>query len=67
MVPRPFDVVAMNSEFTVQTANPTEVPETATMAGELLAEIRAAIGTQAFHFDLAEITDRLADFLGSQK
>lgn len=37
------------------------------MVGELLTEIMEAIGEQAFHFDLAETTSRLRDFLEREK
>lgn len=37
------------------------------MVGKLLAEIIAAIGTQAFDFELTETTARLADFLSREK
>ena len=37
------------------------------MVGELLAEIMAAIGIQAFNFDLSETTKKLKDFLNREK
>ena len=37
------------------------------MVGDLLGQIMSAIGAQAFNFDLAETTSRLADFLDREK
>lgn len=37
------------------------------MVGELLSEIMASTGIQAFNFDLAATTERLADFISREK
>lgn len=37
------------------------------MVGELLSEIMATIGIQAFNFDLTETTERLTDFINREK
>jgi GNAT superfamily N-acetyltransferase len=57
----------MPSIFTIQTAGAEDVPEVATMVGELLAEIMQAIGVQAFNFDLGATTSRLQDFIQQGK
>lgn len=57
----------MSVSFTIQVAIASDAQEVAAMAGELLAEIMAAIGVQAFNFDLAETTSRLQDFLNREK
>ena len=57
----------MNPTITIQKATATDAPAVAILVGELLAEIMAAIGVQAFHFDLDETTARLADFINREK
>lgn len=57
----------MSTEFTIQRATLHDAPKIAEMVGELLTEIMAAIGTQAFNFDLADTTERLADFVRREK
>lgn len=57
----------MTSELTIQRAVANDAAEIAVMVGELLAEIMATIGNQAFNFDLAETTARLKDFLNREK
>jgi GNAT superfamily N-acetyltransferase len=57
----------MHPQPTIQRAVADDAPEVAAMVGELLAEIMAAIGVQAFHFDLAETASRLQDFLDREK
>ena len=57
----------MSTEFTIQRADSDEAPIIAEMVGELLAEIMAAIGIQAFNFDLADTVERLADFIDREK
>jgi GNAT superfamily N-acetyltransferase len=57
----------LNSTITIQKATATDAPVVAILVGELLAEIMAAIGVQAFHFDLDETTARLADFINREK
>ena len=46
-------------------ATADDAPELATLVGELLAEIMAAIGEAAFHFDAADTTARLRAWLAS--
>lgn len=57
----------MHTKTTIRRATLSDAPEVAAMVGELLDQIMGAIGVQAFHFDLAETTSRLADFLGREK
>lgn len=57
----------MTTNPTIQRAVADDAQEVAAMVGELLSEIMAAIDVQAFHFDLAETTSRLQDFLGREK
>ena len=57
----------MSTEFTIQRAGSNEALIIAEMVGELLAEIMAAIGIQAFNFDLADTVERLADFIDREK
>lgn len=57
----------MKIAFTIRRAAANDAPEIAAMVGELLEEIMAAIGTQAFRFDFAETSARLADFLDREK
>jgi ribosomal protein S18 acetylase RimI-like enzyme len=57
----------MTRNITIQSATADDAHEVATMVGELLAEIINATGIQAFHFDLAETTARLEDFLSHEK
>jgi GNAT superfamily N-acetyltransferase len=57
----------MTYEFTLRQATADDSAEIAVMVGELLSEIMAAIQTPAFHFDLAETTARLAEFLDREK
>lgn len=51
----------------IRAAGVSDIPEVAAMVGELLAEIMAAIGEQAFNFDLAATVDRLGTFINQQK
>jgi GNAT superfamily N-acetyltransferase len=51
----------------IRPATADDVPKVADMVGELLAEIMAAIGEQAFNFDLAATVDRLGTFIDQQK
>lgn len=53
----------MNDNFTIHRATAADTQEVAVMVGELLTEIMDTIGIRAFHFDLAETTSRLRDFL----
>jgi len=64
---RPFFYSTMSTHCTITDSSPADAPEIAVMVGELLAEIMAAIGIQAFQFDLGETTTRLADFLQREK
>jgi GNAT superfamily N-acetyltransferase len=57
----------MSTRFTIRRAAVSDAPEVAEMVGELLTEIMDAIGVQAFDFDLAETTVRLADFVDREK
>lgn len=51
----------------IRTATAQDVPMVAEMVGELLAEIMAAIGEQAFNFDLAATVERLEAFISQEK
>jgi GNAT superfamily N-acetyltransferase len=57
----------MSKGFTIRRATASDAREVAEMVGELLTEIMDAIGIQAFNFDLAETTARLADFVDREK
>lgn len=57
----------MSAAFTIRQAIAGDAQEVAVMVGELLTEIMNAIGVQAFHFNLAETTSRLKDFLDREK
>jgi GNAT superfamily N-acetyltransferase len=57
----------MSAEFSIQRAAANDAPEVAVMVGELLAEVTANIGIQAFNFDAGQTTDRLTDFLNREK
>jgi len=57
----------LESKPTIQRAVADDSAELAVMVGELLAEITAAIGVQAFNFDLVETTERLTDFLDQER
>jgi GNAT superfamily N-acetyltransferase len=57
----------MKSGFFIQRAVANDAAEIAVMVGELLTEIMARVGIQAFNFDLAETTMRLEDFLNREK
>lgn len=57
----------MKTEFIINQAIASDAQEVAVMVGELLTEIMNVIGTQAFHFNLAETTSRLKDFLDHEK
>lgn len=48
---------------TLHRATPADAAALAPLIGELLQEIMDAIGSPAFHFDLAETCGRLEDFL----
>jgi GNAT superfamily N-acetyltransferase len=60
-------MAGMHTKPTIRRASANDAPEVAAMVGELLEEIMSAIGTQAFHFDLAETTSRLTDFIDREK
>jgi len=51
----------------IRAATIHDVPQVAEMVGELLAEIMARIGVQAFNFDLAATVDRLGAFISQEK
>lgn len=51
----------------IRICTPEDVRAVALMVGELLHEIMAAIGEQAFRFDVDETTARLAEFVSSGK
>lgn len=51
----------------IRAATVDDVPLIAEMVGELLAEIMAKIGVQAFNFDLAATIDRLGSFITQEK
>ncbi|KQV45909.1 MULTISPECIES: GNAT family N-acetyltransferase [unclassified Duganella] len=51
----------------IRAATDRDVSQTAEMVGELLAEIMAAIGEQAFNFDLPATIDRLGTFITQEK
>lgn len=57
----------MNTEFSIRRAILDDAPAVAVMVGELLEEIMVAIGLRAFHFDLAETTQRLGDLIEQEK
>lgn len=57
----------MNNNIAIRRGDCDDAPEIAAMVGELLMEIMAAIGAQAFNFDLAETTARLEDFIRREK
>lgn len=54
-------------KFTIQRATADDATDVALMVGELLSEIMDAIGIQAFNFDRAETTSRLAEFVDQEK
>ena len=60
-------MAGMHIKPTVRRASTSDAPEVAAMVGELLDQIMNAIGARAFHFDLAETTSRLTDFLDREK
>lgn len=51
----------------IRTSTVHDAPQVAEMVGELLAEIMAAIGIQAFNFDLAATIERLGTFISLEK
>jgi len=51
----------------IRAATIDDVPQIAGMVGELLAEIMARIGEQAFNFDQAATTARLGTFISQEK
>lgn len=51
----------------IRRATVQDVPQLAGMVGELLAEIMAKIGVQAFNFDLDATIDRLGAFISQEK
>jgi GNAT superfamily N-acetyltransferase len=57
----------MSITFTVQRAAAGDVPDVSVMVGELLTEIMGSIGEQVFHFDVAETSLRLGDFIHREK
>lgn len=57
----------MTTNITIHKATTNHAHDVAIMVGELLHEIMNAIGIQAFHFDLAETTARLTDFIWHEK
>lgn len=57
----------MTANIIIQRATAGDAHEIAMMVGELLNEIMATIGVQAFHFNLVETTARLKDFIEQEK
>jgi GNAT superfamily N-acetyltransferase len=57
----------MSANVTIHRATDDDAYEIAVMVGELLTEIMNVIGIPAFHFELAETTSRLQDFLNREK
>lgn len=57
----------MRNNISIAAAAVADAPEVAAMVGELLAEIMQAIGEQSFHFDLADTSARLADFIANAR
>ena len=53
----------MHANFNIHPATPVDAAEVSTLTGELLTEIMAAIGEQAFQFDVAATTTRLNQWL----
>ena len=53
----------MQAHFNSHPAAPADVADVSTLTGELLTEIMAAIGEQAFQFDVAATTTRLNQWL----
>jgi len=53
--------------ITIEKATSDHAPAISILVGELLKEIMDAIGVQAFNFDLEETTERLRDFIGTEK
>jgi GNAT superfamily N-acetyltransferase len=59
--------IKMKSNIIIKRAAADDSGEIAPMVGELLDEIMAAIGVQAFNFDLHDTVARLKDFILSEK
>jgi GNAT superfamily N-acetyltransferase len=57
----------MNHPHSISRATPSSAEEVAHMVGELLSEIMATIGSQAFHFDFEETLERLLAFIKQEK
>lgn len=57
----------MTANTVIERASLHDAREIAVMVGELLSEIRSAIGVDAFKFHLEETTARLGEALGSGK
>ena len=57
----------MATDTVIRRATVADAAEVAFMAGELLAEIMAAIGEQAFRFTYSETVARLEDFIAREK
>lgn len=60
-------MTATLSALSIHRATPADAPQIATLVGALLTEISQAIGEQAFHFDLAQTTARLQDFMAREQ
>jgi GNAT superfamily N-acetyltransferase len=54
-------------KISIQQATEQDASAIAVLVGELLSEIMSQIGVQAFHFDLTETQQRLADFIQRQQ
>jgi len=57
----------MTAKITIEKVTADDSHEIAVMVGELLSEIINATGVQAFNFNLEETTNRLKDFINSDK
>jgi GNAT superfamily N-acetyltransferase len=57
----------MKTNITIRTATATDAQSLAVLVGELLNEITAAIGIQAFNFILEDTSSRLKDFINQEK
>ncbi|MHB8254147.1 MAG: GNAT family N-acetyltransferase [Acidiferrobacter sp.] len=57
----------MTENVTIRRALSIDAPEVAVMVGELLNEITATIGIQAFHFHLDETIARLKGYIDQEK
>ena len=55
--------ISVTAAIRIDAAQPDDAPAIAPLVGALLDEIMQAIGIHAFHFNLAETTARLREFL----